>query len=454
MFWVVILAITLTIAGSDCHVPRSPPPQFHRVVKRAITNGTNDTGNVTDAMFPAKTFLGNGINIFDVQPFDIVNNVPGADPWTVPVNVNCDTSSSSSSSKSRLPPPAHPLLPKLAPSVSLSLTKPHSAGTFEHWDTGYEAAQKLAAGGSLGIRYEAISGDVSVDSGISQIFQEYFAYALFDYSSRVLDCTWDQWAHSINVATLKRILAIVPAWREGDAAILERYRDLFGLVGTHVVTHVNYGSRLSISSWADNSDEAVLQNFSANVDASFGFIISGDVQAHAKDTESYHTFSKSFQKSVGCHGGDQVLAGKIMGDPTGPDVGDNYKAWLDTTRERPDLTGIGVDSLDLVLLASLDPELMSRAADVKNAFQYLTKHPKTHRTNCTMIVNSDWGAISLLSPSATVEEVQGGQVPPDVTAFGETKLSWYSTAGTGRTVENQRIEYVFFPFLPTHSSSS
>ena len=73
--------------------------------------------------------------------------------------------------------------------------------------------------------------------------------------------------------------------------------------------------------------------------------------------------------------------------------------------------------------AASSSKITDRVADVENAFKWIVSHPAQHKTKCRFIINSDWGEIGLLTPSAFIEEDPDSK-PSTEFVLSSTKISW------------------------------
>lgn len=114
-------------------------------------------------------------------------------------------------------------------------------------------------------------------------------------------------------------------------------------------------------------------------------------------------------------------------NPQAQNIHDTYTKWANTT-----LADIGPSRVKTVPLWSIvgkakDAALRARAADLEAAYQYITTHPRYHRTECRLEINSDWGDLSLLTPSAYIEFEDDSEAP-EGTYWSSTKIGWRDTA--------------------------
>ena len=96
-----------------------------------------------------------------------------------------------------------------------------------------------------------VAGDATVDVGVAKQFQESYQYGIFDFHSTM--CTVEfvgENGYQDNVAEDRLLWAVhrLPPFNERQTDTVRAYRDLFSSIGTHVITEVTYGARLSFVS--------------------------------------------------------------------------------------------------------------------------------------------------------------------------------------------------------------
>lgn len=106
----------------------------------------------------------------------------------------------------------------------------------------------LRAGGSASGRYEVVTGGASVDVGIQTMFNDQYSYALFEAQQQSLQVRILNYGKLINEDSMENQIASLPPFNKGDKYSLRSYRSLFETSGTHIITEVSYGARLSLVS--------------------------------------------------------------------------------------------------------------------------------------------------------------------------------------------------------------
>lgn len=69
---------------------------------------------------------------------------------------------------------------------------------------------------------------------------------MFDYNAQLFQVAFNDYRGAIDDAYLIEITAGLPPFDDNDKSIVDRYRGFFSYVGTHIITEVSYGSRLSL----------------------------------------------------------------------------------------------------------------------------------------------------------------------------------------------------------------
>ena len=168
-------------------------------------------------------------------------------------------------------------------------------------------------------------------------------------------------------------------------------------------------------------------NFEADISAEFnGLTTSGKVDSSIKKSDQYKSFSQSVQKLCSCKGGDTKIGSGISSNPSADNIYKDYEKWVATSQAMPGVMTMQVMSLWELMTAAMDEDLNNRAVDVENAFNWVVENPYKHQTKCTLVINSDWGEIGLLNPSAFIIPDPGSKNPPpkENTTFSTTKVIW------------------------------
>ena len=111
---------------------------------------------------------------------------------------------------------------------------------------GSATKEALRTGGSASGRYEVVTGGASVDVGIQTMFNDQFSYALFEAREQSLEVQILNYGKLINDESMENQIASLPPFNKSDKFSLRSYRSLFETSGTHIITEVSYGARLSL----------------------------------------------------------------------------------------------------------------------------------------------------------------------------------------------------------------
>lgn len=121
-------------------------------------------------------------------------------------------------------------------------------GLFRSFSSGSLAASALKAGGDLEARYKVVEGGGSVDVAIDHHFQDNYQYAMFEAHHNMLKVEFKDYHRDLAVDTLRQIVSRLPRFDPSRDSTIRRYKDLFSLIGTHIIVSANYGSRLTMVS--------------------------------------------------------------------------------------------------------------------------------------------------------------------------------------------------------------
>ena len=86
------------------------------------------------------------------------------------------------------------------------------------------------------------------------------------------------------------------------------------------------------------------------------------------------------------------------------------------------------------MASSLKDQVAARSPEFSAAYEWIAANPRTHRTQVSMFVDSDWGSFSLAVPAATIEPDPNSKAP-DGTVFTNSTVRWDVPVGapwTGR----------------------
>ncbi|RYP41090.1 hypothetical protein DL767_001251 [Monosporascus sp. MG133] len=281
---------------------------------------------------------------------------------------------------------------------------------------------------SVSAKFMAISGSASIRHSIAQSFNSSMQYSMFSFSHAMAHVGFDGWDSDINSDVLKQRLASIGSFcpSNPDPVIVAAYANLFGNLGSHIITGLNFGARFQLHIRCENSDSSVNQSFHANLSFAFkGLVTGGRIDEAVARTDQYRSFSNKMQQTCSCIGGDATLATAIISGATGDDdVYQKFQEWVKTRQQHPSIISIQTVTLWDVMSTSPDPEVSRRSRDVENAYLWIVSHPRRHRTKCRLTINSDWGEIGLLTPSAFILSDPDSPVQHPNVSISSTKIHW------------------------------
>jgi hypothetical protein len=113
---------------------------------------------------------------------------------------------------------------------------------------GEQAAHDLSLDSSLAGSYMAVQGDISASYAIRKAFSKRYQYDLFNYNALLLDVKVSNYGHYVDEKFLSRTMDRIPKWDPRKPDVIEQYRSLFSIIGSHIITGVNYGGRIQLVS--------------------------------------------------------------------------------------------------------------------------------------------------------------------------------------------------------------
>ncbi|KAL8845789.1 MAG: hypothetical protein Q9221_009074 [Calogaya cf. arnoldii] len=304
------------------------------------------------------------------------------------------------------------------------------------YKSGDDAFKEFSGDTDVEARYNAVTTvGGSAGYALKKSFQRNYQYVMMVHNNIQVFVRFVEYDQAINVELLNRRLDLIDPFDSTNTDIVEQYRTLFGTIGSHIITGLDYGDRFQLRVWADNSNQDVDQNFEADVGVEFnGLTTGGSVDAKVKGSTEYNEFMESVQKTISCRGGDEKLQNTLEANIYDPEVFKTYKAWANTTGQNPRLNGFQTMPLWELMASALDKKVVARVHDVQTAYNWIVENPKQHITKATLTISSDWGTIDLLTPSAFFTRDKSH--PDDTGAFfSKNKIEWNSRATGPRDVE-------------------
>ncbi|KAL9051783.1 MAG: hypothetical protein Q9206_004569, partial [Seirophora lacunosa] len=300
------------------------------------------------------------------------------------------------------------------------------------FENGEDAAKALSGDSSLAANYMAVTGNVAASYAVSKTFQRNYQYFLFAHNHVRIHVELDNYQGAVDEELLLRRLRRMNRWDPRSQATIEQYRTLFRTIGTHIIVSADYGGRLQLNTWADNSDSQVNQNFELDVGAQYnGLTTGGKVDVDVKGSSQFSKFQHSLQKLSSCRGGDPKLSARLSANPGAIDVWETFKKWANSADTVPNVMSFQTTLLSDIITNAANDQLAAYGVQVQRAYDYLVENPVHHLTLARMSITSDWGEIGLLTPSAYIRKTEG-QADVDGLVYSTTKVTWALGAGLQR----------------------
>ncbi len=163
--------------------------------------------------------------------------IKGGDVWTVPMGVDIgqDVTQGDCEFTTAVPQP------RLTTNANSSLA------VFTTFASGKEAETNLDGGGDLSVRYKVVQGDASLDAGIHTNFQQDYQYAMFGYTTEIAQASCSEIQDHFDEVRLRRdFVDKLQPFDSTDKFFVAKYKALFRLIGSYLITNVDYGARLSV----------------------------------------------------------------------------------------------------------------------------------------------------------------------------------------------------------------
>ncbi|MCJ1384368.1 hypothetical protein MMC17_007484 [Xylographa soralifera] len=368
-----------------------------------------------DGDFPPASWLGYGLDYTAITPGSIAS-------VTASIKAASHLIKLSEEGKTRTVSSVTWMVPD---NVGISADTNSSETSFEQYKNGTEAAASLEGSADAAAKYLCISGTAGLNYSITKTYRNNYAWALFSFKNRVLEVHLEDFIDSINEDVLADQLGRTHPFDPTKPKVVDSYKAFFDTLGTHVVTGAVYGKSLQMSVFASNSKSEVDENFATDVHAQYnGLTSSGQFDAEIKTTSQFKEFSALVQKTCDCFGGDPVMANQIASGPEDGDIWKRFQDWDDTAQKTPNVMTIQTMAIwDLMFLAK-NPKIYKRVNDISNAYKWISQNPGLYITKCRFTINSDWGEIGLLTPSAFIEINPESPPPSDNVNFQTTKVSF------------------------------
>ncbi|CAL8582343.1 hypothetical protein XPA_008010 [Xanthoria parietina] len=393
-----------------------------------ITHLLNGTSNQD---FPPRSWLGLGLDMTTITPSDITSVASSVLTLSRVINLQDGGEAQDVGGVSWI-------IPKgvVAPT---DLAGPDSEQ--RSFKNGDDAFQAISGNTDVEARYYAVTGGATAAYAVKKSLQRNYQYLRMVHNNGVVNVHFVDYDTAINEAMLRRRLDRIDKFNPQNQDTIEQYRSLFASIGSHIITGLNYGDRFQLQQvWADNSNEAVNQNFDADVGAEFnGLTSGGNVKAGVNGSSEFTSFEGTVQKTVTVKGGDEQIAASLQSNLYDKTVFNKYTAWANSTGQNPRLHSFQTMPLWDLISGATDDAVAGRARDVEMAYNWIVENPKQHITQGTLTIASDWGVLDLLTPSAFFMRDPSSTKQTDV-FFSGNKIAWNSNGAGARL--NEEIQFL------------
>ena len=131
--------------------------------------------------------------------------------------------------------------------------------------------------------------------------------------------------------------------------------------------------------------------------------MAGSFSDKTKASVQYQQFLTDSVNSISATGGDPKLRDTLETHPNDPGINNTLNAWLASGPGSTDVVSFGTANLWDLMNDDRVPEAQQKWLDINSAFLYLANNPQTHITSCRLVINSDWGEVSLYTPNAYIQ---------------------------------------------------
>ena len=119
----------------------------------------------------------------------------------------------------------------------------------------------------------------------------------------------------------------------------------------------------------------------------------GSFDAGIEDSEDYKNWFKNYHSSVTCSGGNQTLCDLLEDDISSHDTYPNFLQWQYSAAQTPNLAEVKIIPISTILYGASDDSLRTRSTEFAQAFEYISAHPRQHKTYCSLFIESDFGEL-------------------------------------------------------------
>lgn len=111
----------------------------------------------------------------------------------------------------------------------------------------------------------------------------------------------------------------------------------------------------------------------------------------------YKSFESSLKKELEPRGGDTRIASKFTSNPFAAEVPAEWNQWVDSALAKPDVMGLGVDSLWSILRIFPDKKTQDLADKIENAWDWFANAKIYHYTDALFEIEAGWGSVEMLT---------------------------------------------------------
>ena len=201
--------------------------------------------------FPPEAWLGYGLDLTQPMPLDIDSATSAVIKSSRVIQLNDKTSTT------QIPGTADWDVPI---GVLVTIDARGAKTSYNSFKDGATAARALVYGGSLEASYKVIlQADASLDRSVEENYQDFYQYGMFSSHAQLVQASITDYGDAINEEVLRDYVDKLARFDQTDTAIVQDYKLLFQLLGTHIIIEVSYGSRLSlVGAWSYIPHPAIL----------------------------------------------------------------------------------------------------------------------------------------------------------------------------------------------------
>lgn len=154
-----------------------------------------------------------------------------------------------------------------------------------------------------------------------------------------------------------------------------------------------------------------------------GVTVEGKFDAKFSTGDERTEFEKSWSKIITTSGGDANLAAKLESAPQAKDTYQVLTDWIKSADNNPMVMSFEVLPIWSMFRLSHKKEIRDCVEHFENAYEYLSNNPRTHSTECTFSLQSDWAEVMIRTPSARIVSVKApSDLPADSYSWTDRKI--------------------------------